>query len=100
MRTMRQHDATAHGAAPEHAALPAALRSSAAAVVLGVAIRLSHVVCLVPRAHGPPGAPRRDSDPPRPVERPALYGMPPADDGGTNRNPLRLPRWDTRIRPA
>jgi hypothetical protein len=100
MPTVRCYDAIAGRAGPAYAALPPTLRSGGRLVVLDQRLRLPDVVRLVSLADGPPGAACRQSDPPRPVERPTLYGMPPTDDGGPGRHTSGLPRRDARIRPA
>lgn len=98
--TMRCYNAIASGARPAHAAVPPTLRSGGAPVVQRLTARLHDAVRVVPFTDGPPGAPRGQPDPPRPVECGALYGMRSADDGGPGRHASRLSRWDGGVRLA
>ena len=99
MPTVRRDNTIANGVATVHAALSPTLRSGGENVVQRIADGLSDALRIVPFEDGQAGAPCRQPDSPRQVERPALYGMPRANDGGAERDSPRLRRRNTGIRP-
>jgi hypothetical protein len=80
MRALRIDRTATDGPRSAHAALPPTLGSESRPVVFDLAARLHDALRRVSSQDGPPGAPRRQPDPPRHAHRTALHRMRPADD--------------------